>query len=176
MRRLMRSRLCGIPLSHAHATTFTAQGARASLNVAFGFEQVLHSSASDGDPDGMELALKEAEGREAELDTAQQQAHDLKRAALAAAERKVEMGEHAAPPPQTTVSQESGRSWKEQKNAAAKLQARRRGHAARGAIHSTRPACSVGGVPQSLTKRLQDADGCTSDRFQDQVQTPPDGA
>ena len=153
------------PLSHAHATTFTAQGARASAERRVRFEQVLHSSASDGDPDGMELALKEAEGREAELDTAQQQAHaDLKRArtALAAAERKVEMGEHAAPPPQTTVSQESGRSWKEQKNAAAKLQARRRGHAARGAIqelHTPPPAAAGGGLPQSLTKRLQDADG-----------------
>jgi len=111
----------------------------------------------------MELALKEAEGQEAELDTVQQQAHaDLKRArtALAAAERKVEMGEQMAPSPQTMVSQGTDRSLKEQENAAAKLQARRRGHAARGAIQELHvpPAAAVGALPHSLTKGLQDTD------------------
>ena len=161
MRRLdVRSRLLQASISPQPCPRhdFTAQGAHA-VNVAF--DLVLHSSASDGDPDGMELALKEAEGREVELDTAQQQAHaDLKRARTAGSCRaQGGNGRACANRRRRRVSQ-SGRSWKEQKNAAAKLQARRRGHAARGAIQELhRPACAGGGLPQSLTKRLQDADG-----------------
>lgn len=115
----------------------------------------------------MELALKEAEGREAELDTAQHQAHaDMKRAraAVVATERKVEMGEHVAPAP-APASVDSGRSSKE-KHAAAKLQARRRGHAARGAMEELHvPPFAAGGrtLPPSLAKRLQDTDAAPQD-------------
>ena len=134
--------------------------------------QVLHAATLGCDVSLMEPALKEAEEREAEIEAAHRQAQtDVKRArgGLAAAERKLEMGQQAEMQNVQTLDEEE----KVRGEAVAKLQAQIRGHSARNAMHelsipspseAARRCTSRDGIKHSVSTRIQTTpSGCDED-------------
>ena len=134
--------------------------------------QVLHAATLGCDVSLMEPALKEAEEGEAEIEAAHRQAQtDVKRArgGLAAAERKLEMGQQAEMQSVQTLDEEE----KVRGEAVAKLQAQIRGHSARNAMHelsipspseAARRCTSRDGIKHSVCTRIQTTpSGCDED-------------